>query len=57
MVYKKKDPDRMKTILFTIVNKLKILSILLNPIIPISTNKVLDAMNLRKNDLSKTLII
>ncbi len=42
---KKKDPDRMKTILFTIVLQIKNISILLNPIIPNATNKVLAMMN------------
>ena len=42
---KKKDPDRMKTILFTIVQQIKNISILLNPIIPDATNKVLSIMN------------
>ena len=42
---KKKDPDRMKTILFTIVQQIKNISILLNPIIPNATNKVLSIMN------------
>ena len=42
---KKKDPDRMKTILFTIVQQIKNISILLNPIIPNATNKVLSTMN------------
>jgi len=42
---KKKDPERMKTILFTIVQQIKNISILLNPIIPEATNKVLSIMN------------
>ena len=42
---KKKDPERMKTILFTIVQQIKNISILLNPIIPNATNKVLTIMN------------
>ena len=42
---KKKDPNRMKTILFTIVQQIKNISILLNPIIPNATNKVLAIMN------------
>ena len=42
---KKKDPDRMKTILFTIVQQIKNISILLNPIIPNATNKVLSIIN------------
>ena len=42
---KKKDPERMNTILFTIVQQIKNISILLNPIIPKATNKVLSIMN------------
>ena len=42
---KKKNPDRMKTILFTITQQIKNISILLNPIIPNATNKVLSIMN------------
>ena len=49
---KKKDPDRMNTILFTILEQIKNISILLNPIIPESTIKVLDTMNLTINDIS-----
>ena len=50
--FKKKDPDRMNTILFTILEQIKNISILLNPIIPESTLKVLDTMNLTINDIS-----
>ena len=49
---KNKNPDRMNTILFTIVEQIKNISILLNPIIPISTQKVLDTMRLSKNDIN-----
>ena len=37
--FKNKDPERMNTILFTIVEQIKNISILLNPIIPSSTKK------------------
>tara|TARA_B100000575_G_scaffold125278_1_gene99916 strand:- start:313 stop:1236 length:924 start_codon:yes stop_codon:yes gene_type:complete len=47
---KKKDPERMKTILFTICQQIKNLSILLNPIIPIATSKVLETMNVKAED-------
>ena len=47
---KKTDIDRMNTILFTIVSQIKNISILLSPIIPISSNKILDIMNLKKNE-------
>jgi len=43
---KKKDPERMKTILYTISQQIKNISILLNPIIPDSTKKVLSTMNI-----------
>ena len=51
-VYKTKNPDKMKSILFTISEQIKNISILLNPIIPNSTKKILDIMNLRDDDLS-----
>ncbi len=43
---KQTDPDRMKTILYTIIEQIKNISILLYPIIPISASKVLDTLNL-----------
>ena len=45
---KKSDPDRMNAILFTICTQIKNISILLNPIIPLSTEKVLETMNVKK---------
>ncbi len=50
--FKKKDPVRMNEILFTIVEQIKNISILLNPIIPISTKKVLDTINISEKDIS-----
>ncbi len=47
---KKTNIKRMNTILFTIVSQIKNISILLNPIIPISSDKILDIMNLKKNE-------
>ena len=47
---KKSDPDRMNAILFTICNQIKNISILLNPIIPLSTEKVLETMNIKKEN-------
>ncbi len=47
---KKTNIDRMNTILFTIVSQIKNISILLNPIIPISSDKILNIMNLKKNE-------
>ena len=49
---KKKDQERMKTILFTIAQQIKNISILLNPIIPNATSKVFDIMNLSKENIS-----
>ena len=48
---KKKDPDRMNTILFTIVEQIKNISILLNPIIPNATKKVLAMINVSGKDV------
>ena len=41
----------MKTILFTIVQQIKNISILLNPIIPKATNKVLSIMNFPSDNI------
>ncbi len=48
---KTKDPERMNAILHTILEQIKNISILLNPIIPISTKKVLDTINLSDKDI------
>ena len=48
---KKKNPERMNTILNTIVEQIKNISILLNPIVPISTKKVLDTINICNKDI------
>ena len=48
---KNKDTKRMNAILFTIVEQIKNISILLNPIIPISTKKVLNAINISDKDI------
>ena len=40
----------MNTILYTIVSQIKNISILLSPIIPISSDKILDIMNLTDED-------
>ena len=45
--YKKTDPNRMNSILYTISEQIKNISILLNPIIPVSTKKVLDTINIK----------
>ena len=47
---KKTDINRMNTILYTITSQIKNISILLNPIIPLSSNKILDIMNLKKEE-------
>jgi len=47
-VLKKTNIDRMNSILYTIVTQIKNISILLSPIIPISSDKILDIMNLKK---------
>ena len=44
------DIDRMETILFTIIEQIKNISILLNPIMPISTSLILDTINLPKDE-------
>ena len=47
---KKTNVSRMNTILYTVVEQIKNISILLNPIMPISTNKILETINIRPND-------
>jgi methionyl-tRNA synthetase len=47
---KKTNLERMNTILFTIVTQIKNISILLSPIIPISSEKILSIMNLKSDD-------
>ena len=42
----------MNTILNTIVEQIKNISILLNPIIPIATKKVLNTINISDKDIS-----
>ena len=54
---KNKNPERMQTILFTICEQIKNISILLNPIIPLTTNKVLNTMNIEEKNLSINSII
>ena len=49
--YKNSNLERMNTIIYTISEQIKNLSILLNPIIPLSTNKVLSSMNISDKDL------
>ncbi len=49
---KKTDPKRMENILFTMCEQIKNISILLNSIIPISTNKVLKTMSVPSSKIS-----
>ncbi len=49
---KKNDPDRMGVILHVIMNQIKNISILLSPIIPISAYKVLEAMNIKDDQIN-----
>ena len=49
---KKHNPERMKTILFTIVQQIKNISILLYPIIPNSTKNVLEMINISIENIS-----
>jgi methionyl-tRNA synthetase len=48
---KKKDPERMNSILNTITHQIKNISILLNPIIPDSTKKILNTINVKEEDI------
>ena len=50
-LFKQKNPERMNTILNTIVEQIKNISILLNPIIPIATRKVLNTINISDKDI------
>ncbi|MBL6786157.1 MAG: methionine--tRNA ligase [Candidatus Pelagibacter bacterium] len=49
---KKKKPERMKTILHTIVQQIKNITILLSPIIPNATDKVFSIMNLSNENIT-----
>ena len=49
---KTKDPVKMQNILFTICEQIKNISILLHSIIPISTGKVLETMNIQAEKIS-----
>ena len=48
---KKINPDRMNVILYTVTQQIKNISILLNPIIPGSTKKILDIMNIKNEHI------
>ena len=47
---KKNKPERMKTILYVILNQIKSISILLNPVMPISTDKVLTSLGINQSN-------
>ena len=47
---KKKNLDRMNTILYNILNQIRAISILLYPVMPKSTNNVLDTLGINKKD-------
>ena len=49
---KKNDQQRMENILFTVCEQIKNISILLHPIIPKSTEKVLNFMNIQTTNIS-----
>ena len=53
---KKKDPERMNAIIFTICEQIKNISILLNPIMPESSAKVLDIINIESKDINMNSI-
>ena len=47
---KKSDTNKMNNILHTSLLQIGKIAILLNPIIPLSTTKILDALNLKKEN-------
>jgi len=47
---KKSNKDKMNNILHISLDQIAKISVLLNPIIPIATNKVLDSLNIKKNN-------
>ena len=49
---KKSNPERMKTIIYTITQQIKNISILLNPIIPDSSKKVLKIINMSEDQIN-----
>ena len=54
---KKEDVEKMNAILFTVVEQIKNISILLNPIIPITSEKVLSTLNIEKKKTSVLKIL
>ena len=55
--HKKRNLKRMNTILYTISEQIKNISILLSPIIPISTQKVLNSLNISQEKVSINTIL
>ena len=53
---KEKDPERMNSIMYTICEQIKNISILLYPIIPMSAEKVLNSININKEEFSIEII-
>jgi len=53
---KKNDINKMNNILYIALEQIAKISILLNPIIPISTNKVLNSLNVSKNSISLSFL-
>ena len=49
---KKSDLDKMNNILYISLTQIAKISILLNPVIPNSSKKVLDALNIKSRNLS-----
>ena len=47
---KKSNPERMNTVIYNILNQIKSISILLNPIMPDSTDKILSVLGIEKKD-------
>ncbi len=53
---KKNNEEKMNTILHVALEQIAIISILLNPIIPISSNKVLEALNIDKDSINLSFL-
>ena len=49
---KKNNLDRMNSVMYTILNQIRSISILLYPIIPDSSEKILNALSVAKKDIT-----
>jgi methionyl-tRNA synthetase len=49
-ILKKTDIKKMNKVIYSIVTQIKNITILLSPIIPLSTNKILNVLNLEDKD-------